>query len=180
MPPTEPLAARGPTRRDPRLLWIAAILLLAGRVVLGLLEERNPPRRPDLVPWVEPADAPARSRLTGRPILYDFTAGWCGPCQRMERELYGDERQARAFAQLVVPVRIVDRQQEDGRNTPFVDSLQRAHRVTAFPTLVVVDSAGREIERLEGYPGATRVMTWVGGTSARARAGRREGVRITF
>jgi len=33
------------------------------------------------------------------------------------------------------PVHVVDRIQEDGHNTPRVDSLQKAHEVKSFPTL---------------------------------------------
>lgn len=180
MPPAERTAVHGPTRRDPKLLWIVGGLLLAARIALGINEERHPSPKPDLVSWVEIEEAAERSRETGRPILYDFTAEWCGPCQRMEREVYGDERQAEAISKLVVPVKVLDRQREEGRNPPVVDSLQRAHRVTAFPTLVVVDSAGRAIERLEGYTSARDVISFVSRAGTAHRLRQRDGVRLSF
>ena len=52
----------GPTRRDPTLLWIAVAVLLAARISIGIYEAFHPPRRPALIPWEEPAEAPALAR----------------------------------------------------------------------------------------------------------------------
>jgi thioredoxin-related protein len=67
----------------------------------------------------------------------------------------------------VVPVRIIDRQRELGHNSPLVDSLQRVHDVRAFPTLVLVGADGKAIDRMEGFPGSERFMTWVASAGAR-------------
>lgn len=182
MPSTDATPQHGPSRRVARWLWILAAALLVARVATGVLEEQHPPAKPDFMNWVSAADAPALSAASGKPILYDFSAEWCGPCKVMASEIFSDEKRAHALSTLVIPVHVVDRQQEDGRNTPLVDSLQRVHEVKAFPTLVVVDADGKAAGRIEGYPGAQQTIQWISETSMKSRLGRgqKAGVRLSF
>ena len=166
----------GSTQRDPLLLLIIAALLLALRVVLGFQEAPRtsqsaaaPRSGADLVRWRTFELAVAEARATDRPILYDFTAEWCPPCRLMQREVFADPQAAAELESRFVPVRVLDRQREEGRNARWVDSLQARYRVNAFPTLIVVGVDGHETTRVEGFMGreATLGQLRVRGVSLR-------------
>ncbi|HKQ56704.1 MAG TPA: thioredoxin family protein [Candidatus Eisenbacteria bacterium] len=153
MPPAEPAAVAGSTRRRPNLLLVAAALLLVARVVVGFYEERHPPSVEERVSWHPIEGAVEAAASEGKPLLYDFTAEWCAPCQAMRRELFADPVAAAEIGQMFVTVRVVDRAREEGRNPPAVDSLERQFRINSFPTLVVVRPEGGDPIVMTGYRG---------------------------
>lgn len=170
MPPVD--AGAEPTRGLPRLLLALAAALLVARIVAGLYERRNPPEVAELVEWQTAAAGEAKARATGLPVLYDFSADWCGPCQRMQREVFADRQSALAINKLFVPVRLVDRRREEGRNPPDVDALQARYKVEAFPTLVVASPQGGEPTVIQGYGGKAALMQQLTQAGVKARLSR--------
>src|SRR5262245_17877492 len=169
MPPDDP---HGDTRGTPRLLLGLAAALLVARVATGCQERGEPPSSIDRVGWVPATVAEARSRTLRAPLLYEFSADWCGPCQRMQREVFSDVAAASTINRLYVPVRLVDRQREEGHNPPDVAALQARCRIEAFPTLVIVPSDGTSPTVIEGYPGKAALVRQLEETAARLRLSR--------
>jgi hypothetical protein len=60
-----------------------------------------------------------------------------------------------------IPVRIIDRRHEDGRNSAAVDSLQTAYEVQGFPTLVVYYPKTGRHPSLGGYQGMFKTASFL-------------------
>jgi len=176
MPPAEPERSSGPSRPLPRLLLILAAALLVARVGTGVWEEHHPVKAVDRVAWVEIEKAVEEARRTGKPILYEFGADWCGPCQMMARDVFANAEAAQRIGQTFVPVRVLDRQREEGRNPPDVERLESAYGVSAFPTLVVAWPNEPKFEITSGYAGRDATLSWL---ARAAGKGRMPGWRIT-
>jgi thiol:disulfide interchange protein len=145
------------------VLATAFVVMRSGGTLIG--HSSSPPT--DHVRWRPIASAEALARESQRPILYDFTADWCPPCQLMKREMFSDAATANNINLEFIPVQVLDRQREDGQNPPEVAALQERFNIGAFPTLVIVAPDGGKPVVLEGYEGRGRM------TSAIFEAGNR-------
>lgn len=112
-------------------------------------------------PWMSYESALAESDRTGKPILLDFNAEWCPPCQRLKSEVFDSGMHGPAVQLAVIPVSIVDRQRESGSNSHETESLQRRYGVEAFPTLVVFHPRTGRVQQTKGFGGAERTVQWV-------------------
>lgn len=138
------------SKLSPVLFWVLVAAILF-RIVTRVTDKDRKEAGVGLVHWQQHESAPALAARAGKPILYDFTAAWCVPCHRLDKEAWGDDAIAEKVNSGFVAARVVDRQREDGKNPPGVSQLQRRYGIQAFPTLIVSDASGREIARSEGF-----------------------------
>ncbi|MCA1581596.1 MAG: thioredoxin family protein [Acidobacteria bacterium] len=145
----------------PFLLLLLGAAALVYRLVTGITDRGAGETGNGLVSWRPMSTAAGTASAAAMPVLYDFTAAWCPPCRRLDAEGWTDVAIAKRVNIEFIPVRVMDRQREDGKNTAAIDALQRKYRITSFPTLVAADGSGRELARMEGYAGNERLQEFL-------------------
>ena len=127
----------GPTVR------CAAGLVAAGLVALLAGGER---RAEAAVSW-EPGsfeEVVARAKISGRWIVVDLFTTWCSPCHQMDEQVYPREEVGTALKAGFLAVR---RDAEQGEG----EALVKRYHVVGYPTVLVLDESGHEIDRLMGF-----------------------------
>lgn len=156
-PPTR----SGPQTRIPLLLIAIAVAALVFRLATQVTEKAPASAGEGLVRWQPVESAIKKGTASARPVLYDFTAAWCPPCRLLDSQGWEDAAIATKVSTRFVPARVMDRQREDGKNTDAIAELQHRYRIQAFPTLIVADSSGREIARMEGFGGKDKLEAFL-------------------
>jgi thiol:disulfide interchange protein len=107
----------------------------------------------DKVPWREDLTAAvAEARAAGKPMMLDFTAHWCGPCQEMRLYTWSNSQVADAITGTVVPVKV-----DFDKNPQLVAKYQ----VEAIPTMIIVNADGVELKRETGELSADQFLAWL-------------------
>ncbi len=139
-----------------RQLFAASALLLAGlaseAVFATPATSATPAPLPALLAWHSHADeAFAAARQSGKPVLVDLYADWCGWCKTMEREVFAQERFQR-YAERFVLLRV------DVEDRAAGTQLQRRWSANSLPTLLLLDPKKSLIGKIEGFLETERLI----------------------
>lgn len=86
-------------------------------------------------------DAKKMSRALNKPMLLDFTAYWCGPCKKMDSDVWSKD-EVKQVMNNFIPVKI---------DFDSEKSLVRKYNVKGIPYIFIVDGWGNELHSFIGY-----------------------------
>lgn len=94
-----------------------------------------------------------QAKARSLPILLDFGAVWCPPCQLMDAEVFRATPRASVVDAFVMARMDVD--------DPSSWDLKDQYAVGGYPTLIAIDATGRELGRQVGYRGPEDTVAWM-------------------
>lgn len=106
-------------------------------------------------PWLDNyADALKTAKEENKKVLVDFTGSdWCGWCIKIDKDVFSKPG-FRTYAKknlVLVKVDFPERKKLSEAVQKQNNELQKKYGVEGFPTLVLLDSDGKEIGRKVGY-----------------------------
>jgi thioredoxin-related protein len=105
--------------------------------------------------WTENfAEAQTKATAENRHVLLDFTGSdWCGWCIKLDKEVFA-KPEFKAFGDknlILVELDFPHGKQLAPKVKAQNDELGRKYKVNGYPTLVLLDPAGKEVKRWEGF-----------------------------
>ena len=97
------------------------------------------------------AQALAKAKSEGKPLFVDFYAVWCGPCKKMEKQIFTQPEVGEYFNKHFVALQL------DAEKPENVD-VAKTYKVEAFPTLGIFDGEGKALSINVGYMNAQELM----------------------
>jgi thiol:disulfide interchange protein DsbD len=91
-----------------------------------------------------------QAKTSNKMVFADFYADWCHYCKEMDSETYTDTNVQQMIAQSYIAVKI------DADANPDLSS---QYQVYGLPTIIIFNSNGQEIKRIEGYQSASQLLS---------------------
>ena len=95
-------------------------------------------------PWTSIALEEIINDNTDKLVLVDFETEWCVWCDRLDTDTYTDQRVIE-FAKKNLISKKIDAEKNNGPQQ------KKKYRVKGYPTILLLDSEGNEIDRIIGY-----------------------------
>ena len=112
------------------------------------LADRLAPRAAKPVPFRKDVDAALKDAAQKKmPTFLKFETDWCGPCKTMDQLVFTAKDVATA-AEGILSITIDGDARKD---------LCEKHKVTGYPTGILIGPDGKEIARLVGYQSVKRM-----------------------
>lgn len=86
-----------------------------------------------------------QAQLDGKSMMIYFTAEWCKPCKKMERESFSTSEVSNLINGNFVPYKFDIDKEANGK------SVADQFLIDAYPTIVFIDKSGNESGRIIGY-----------------------------
>jgi thiol:disulfide interchange protein DsbD len=106
---------------------------------------------PPIVFEHDEAAAIQKANAAGKPVIIDFGAAWCKACKELEAHTFPDAR-VRAEAARFAAIKVDGTDDE----APEYVRLQAKYKVIGLPTVILLDSTGKEAARFNEFVPADR------------------------
>lgn len=105
--------------------------------------------QPTKIAWETSFEAALqKGKATGKPVMVDFYAVWCGACKHLDENIYT------ASPVIAESGNFINVKVDADKRT----DLQEKFQVSGLPTIVWFNSLGTEVKRLQGAPGEADYM----------------------
>ncbi|MGF7119391.1 thioredoxin family protein [Methanobacterium oryzae] len=125
---------------------IIGFIILAGIIAyaaLGSQSDNTSQNESTNLNWHTDLDsALVEAKQTNKPVFIDFYTTWCAYCKQLDETTLSDPRVQEKLSKNYVVAKI------DADKYPDIAS---NYKIYGYPTLLVLDSNGVEIKRIEGY-----------------------------
>ena len=101
----------------------------------------------ETIAWVaNEAEGRAKATAENKPVMIDFGAKWCAGCEKLEHKTFPHPT-VRAEAKRFVAIHVA----ADDPDAKDTIALQDKYKVIGLPTVIMLDSAGNEVARLNEW-----------------------------
>lgn len=124
---------------------------LAGPLLLIILSTAVAPAASGPTRWYTYEEGILAAGTMGKPVIMDFYADWCQPCIAMEEGTYPDPRVVSEMADFIA-IKVDTQKRID---------IESKYGIAYYPTIVFLDSRGKEVGRHIGYLGPEEMVSLI-------------------